>query len=247
MQKFFAKWCLVAGLMLIVGVGMVQPAEAMVNKFIYGVGELEERIDEMDTTMKTAHVLAECARALPMEDSDAELVIGIAKKHWSMANELMMQYVDELGTMDSASFSYDPFEITNLSSDAFDYLLEGTGMEGLGEAFVEMEQEYGVNALFAIAVARTESGLGNSKLAINKNNFFGMLGCSYDSQYDGVIGFAKLMQKSWYKDKTIEQIARTYCPPTAGHWAAQNKSFMQGFWDELDAVAVSDLEQTEVV
>lgn len=236
MRNILMKWCLAAGLMLIVGVGMVQPAEAMTNRFIYGVDELEERIEEMDTTMKTAHVLAECARALPMEDSDAELVIGIAKKHWSMANELMTQYVSELDTMEGATFSYDPFTITNLSSGAFDYLLEGTDMEGLGEAFVEMEQEYGVNALFALAVAKTESGLGNSKMAVRQNNFFGMIGCSYDTQYDGVIGFAELMQKGWYKDKTIDQIARTYCPPTASHWAAQNRSFMQDYWTCLEAV-----------
>jgi beta-N-acetylglucosaminidase len=54
-----------------------------------------------------------------------------------------------------------------------DHLLKGTGLEGLGNAFVEAEKKYQVNAYYLIAHAAWESGWGKSRISREKNNIFG--------------------------------------------------------------------------
>ncbi len=69
-----------------------------------------------------------------------------------------------------------------------DQLLEGTGLEGLGKAFVEAEKKYQVNAYYLIAHAAWESGWGNSRISREKNNIFGYM--AYDnSPYNSAKGF----------------------------------------------------------
>ena len=40
---------------------------------------------------------------------------------------------------------------SGLTAEEINKLLEGTEMEGLGEAFVQAEQQYGINALYFTA------------------------------------------------------------------------------------------------
>ncbi|WP_350343914.1 glucosaminidase domain-containing protein [Proteinivorax tanatarense] len=58
------------------------------------------------------------------------------------------------------------FEIDN-------YILKGSALEGLGEAFIQAEIDHGVNAFFLLALAVHESGWGRSDIARDKNNLFG--------------------------------------------------------------------------
>ena len=51
---------------------------------------------------------------------------------------------------------------SGLTAEEINKLLEGTEMEGLGEAFVQAEQQYGINALYFTAHAIWESGWGTS-------------------------------------------------------------------------------------
>jgi LysM repeat protein len=52
--------------------------------------------------------------------------------------------------------------------------LVGTGLAGLGASFLQIESQYGINALFAAAHAAQESAWGNSYLAENRNNLYGI-------------------------------------------------------------------------
>lgn len=47
-------------------------------------------------------------------------------------------------------------------------------LKGLGSAFLEAENRYNVNAIILASIACLESGYGTSKLAIEKNNLFGL-------------------------------------------------------------------------
>ncbi|WP_188206720.1 glucosaminidase domain-containing protein [Alkalibacillus aidingensis] len=47
-------------------------------------------------------------------------------------------------------------------------------LAGLGEAFIEAQEEYQVNALFLMSLAIHESAWGGSKIAQEKNNLFGL-------------------------------------------------------------------------
>ena len=109
-----------------------------------------------------------------------------------------------------------PFYITYTTIEEYDYILKGTNLEGYGYCFKMIEEEYGVNGLFAMAVATQESGLGRSALAKSNNNFYGMKSGStswakFNSKESGILYFGKLMNKSLYKGKTISQIAPIYC------------------------------------
>ena len=88
-----------------------------------------------------------------------------------------------------------PYEIStnittasNATASEIDKQLEGTALHGLGQAFVDMEEKYGVNALFGVAVAITETGWGESYLARTRNNLFGI--AAYDGNEGAAYSFA---------------------------------------------------------
>ncbi|WP_216369608.1 glucosaminidase domain-containing protein, partial [Brevibacillus sp. MCWH] len=63
---------------------------------------------------------------------------------------------------------------SNASIDDLRKILDGTALEGIEHALLEVEDKFGINALFTLAVAKLESAHGKSKLARHKNNLFGM-------------------------------------------------------------------------
>ena len=73
---------------------------------------------------------------------------------------------------------------TNLTAEELRPLVAGTGLDGIEGAVVEIEEKYHINALFTIALAQIESGHGESYLATNRNNLFGI------AAYDGNEGAA---------------------------------------------------------
>lgn len=118
-------------------------------------------------------------------------------------------------------------------------ILQGTALEdpSLASAILEIEDEYGINAYFTIAVMKLESGNGKSKLAKTKNNLFGLNATggsnskayAFDTQADSVRKFGQLIAES-YVDKgytTIEKVAKKYCPPN-GKWSGLVKKIMYG-------------------
>ena len=62
---------------------------------------------------------------------------------------------------------------SNGTAEERDLMLEGTRLYGLGEAFVQAEQKYGVNALYMMGLACEESGFGTSAFALKRNNLYG--------------------------------------------------------------------------
>lgn len=62
---------------------------------------------------------------------------------------------------------------TKMSATDLDIVFEGTGMEGLGEAFKEAEARYDINATALASIAIHESAWGASAYARNRNNLFG--------------------------------------------------------------------------
>lgn len=111
---------------------------------------------------------------------------------------------------------------SGLSASQFNSALEGTGIEGLGQAFVDMENNWGVDGLFCMAVAFHESANGYSRLAVNNNNLFGMRSRNgwkkFDSKYDAIVYFGEYMNKNLYKGKSVYEIGNIYCPPNTDQW-----------------------------
>jgi hypothetical protein len=128
-------------------------------------------------------------------------------------------------------------------------LLEGTALEGHGleEAILAIEEEYGINALFTIAVMKLESGNGKSKLAREKNNLFGLNATggsnskaySFDTKSDSVYKFGSLISKSYIAKgySTIEKVGKKYCPANP-KWASLVESIMKRDHRKLSKSAV---------
>lgn len=64
--------------------------------------------------------------------------------------------------------------VSGVNASQLDTALAGTGLAGLGGAFLAIEQTNGINALFAAAHAALESAWGTSELATAKHNLFGI-------------------------------------------------------------------------
>ena len=119
-----------------------------------------------------------------------------------------------------------------------DTLLAGTELEdeGLKQAILDVEEKYGINAYFTIAVMKLESGNGSSKIARKKNNLFGLnaiagdaynQALSFKSKADCVMKFGQLMADK-YVDKgytTVDKVAKKYCPANS-RWPSHVKDIM---------------------
>lgn len=129
------------------------------------------------------------------------------------------------------TYSRNPFVKTNLAPSELEKCLS-KGLKGYGYAFYQMEQTYGVNAIFAISVAELESGSGTSSAFRNKNNAFGIgPGKYFNSVQEGINYFGQLMNKSLYKGKTITQIGSIYC--VGGNWANKIKNLIEQNYQQL--------------
>lgn len=113
---------------------------------------------------------------------------------------------------------------SGLTEKAIAEILKGTDLEGHGleSAILEVEDDYGINAFFTIAVMKLESGNGKSRLAKAKNNLFGLNATGgrnenafrFETKADSVRKFGQLIADHYIGKgyTTIEKVARKYCP-----------------------------------
>ena len=125
-------------------------------------------------------------------------------------------------------FTYNPFTKIELSLEDVNKILAGTKLADYGQYFMNMQETYGVNIVYAMSVAYLESGAG--KITCGSYNYFGMIGKNYSSPEEGINAFGKLMNNKMYYGKSIEQIAPTYCNSA---WAGKIKSMMDFLWKKI--------------
>lgn len=89
---------------------------------------------------------------------------------------------------------------SGLTPELANEVLKGTGLEGLGEAFVNSEKEHGVNAYYLMAHAAWESQWGKSNISQTKNNLFGF------TAYDKTPGKSSTRFSS--KEQCIDIVAK---------------------------------------
>ncbi|SEM90380.1 glucosaminidase domain-containing protein [Paenibacillus sp. OV219] len=134
---------------------------------------------------------------------------------------------------------------SGLSSKQIAQLLNGTKLSGQGleQAVLSIEEEYGINAFFTIAVMKLESGNGKSRLARTKNNLFGLNATSsnpyrkatyFETKGDCVQKFGQLLSDNYVERgyTTIEKVARKYCPVNS-KWASHVRSIMRSDFSKL--------------
>lgn len=94
---------------------------------------------------------------------------------------------------------------------------------GLEEAFVKVEREYGVNAIFVLGIVSQESLYGRSRRAIEDNNLVGYeiyhngSVKKFSSKEESIMAVGRLLSKDYlnggkyYKGEDIFSINDTYC------------------------------------
>jgi hypothetical protein len=108
-----------------------------------------------------------------------------------------------------------------------------TPIEGLGADFVEAEEHWRVNAIFACAVACHESNFGRSAIARDKRNLFGIMAYdsdpygsarSYSTYRESIDDFCRLVSRSYlnpvgayYNGPTIVGVGKRYA--TDSKWS----------------------------
>jgi len=110
-------------------------------------------------------------------------------------------------------------------------LTSGTGLVGIEEALLTIELTNNVNALFALSVAKLESGNGRSYLSTNQNNIFGFRGrngwMSFNSKVECVLYFGRLIE-NFYVGKgynTLAKIGPRYAEGSTS-WAVKVQEIM---------------------
>jgi beta-N-acetylglucosaminidase len=134
-------------------------------------------------------------------------------------------------------------------------ILKGTSLAGhdLAKAILEIEEKYGINAYFTIAVMKLESGNGKSRIAQDKNNLFGLNALDGDSfnkafsfktMGDSVEKFGQLISDNYIDKgyKTIEKVSTKYCQANP-KWAGVVKGIMENDYSKAVALDKNQLNR----
>lgn len=111
----------------------------------------------------------------------------------------------------------DVTEISNASPDTINNLLEGTRLEGYGWLYHELEQIYGINAIYAIANSFQEAGYqyNESSSYAARNNIYGLKNKSFPSVDACIAYYFQLISNHYVNErglKSIDSIGTVYCP-----------------------------------
>ena len=134
---------------------------------------------------------------------------------------------------------------SGLSEEHIAQIFEGSPLanKDLEKAILDIEQEYGINAYFTIAVMKLESGHGKSKIAKDKNNLFGLNaidGDAYNKAYsfktkgDSVRKFGQIISEN-YVDKgytSIKEVGGKYCKANP-KWPSLVMKIMENDYNKL--------------
>ena len=122
--------------------------------------------------------------------------------------------------------TYNPhnlLEPSNITREQAYQMLEGTALQTLSNAYVYMEELYGVNAIYLMALSAEESAWGRSELAITKNNIGGIKASDgswryFDSWGDCLDYKTRLLKNqylsengSYYNGLSIWNVNEMYC------------------------------------
>lgn len=111
----------------------------------------------------------------------------------------------------------DMSKISNATAEEMEMALSGTWLEGYGQLFYELENKYHVNAFLAMGNAFQETGWKrtDSRLAMECNNIFGLMGKEFDSISKCIEYYFRLINKCYIGQGllSMSDIGRKYCPP----------------------------------
>jgi uncharacterized FlgJ-related protein len=120
-----------------------------------------------------------------------------------------------------ASITSNPDDVTQISNMTLEQMAmatEGTWWEGNEQALYDLEQNYHINAFYAMAVSTLESGNGTSERANSRANYYGIeSGKHYNTLYECTMYFGDFQNRLYINDDdhliSVWTIGPKYCPP----------------------------------
>lgn len=190
------------------------------NGLIVAAESVDAVADVADTVKNSSNVVA--IDHMQMLDDNMDMVTKIY--------DVFDEYLKE----PPKNINLDPADITcvsGLSADQFNELInsiivyrgldKSNKLYNTGEAFEYIEDEYGINGIYVLAIFTEESGFATR--CINTNNFAGIKGKSgyksFNTPSDCIYYEGRLLRNSYanYGLTTLSSIGRKYCETSS--WA----------------------------
>ena len=142
--------------------------------------------------------------------------------------------------------TYNPYNLlepSNITREEAYIMLEGTALQTLSNAYVYMEELYGVNAIYLMSLSAEESGWGRSQLAITHNNIGGIKssnGWMYFSDWGECLDYKARLLKNQYLSEnggyfngySIWNVNIKYCEQDT--WADNINSIAYGLLNKIN-------------
>lgn len=165
--------------------------------------KINQKVDDVHTEVN------QISKQVELQQSEIEKTTGrLTEKH--MENQgVKSNRVDR-----PSPYSFIVKSPSTVTAYELNQAFEGTGLEGLGEAFVNAELKTGVNAVFLAGLAANESSWGRSYLANAKNNLFGFQ--AYDN--DPTRSAKSFSSKSECVEYVAEFLSQHYCDESGSYY-----------------------------
>lgn len=137
------------------------------------------------------------------------------------------------------SINCDPGDVSKVSGlrkEDYALLTQGTWWEGNEQTLIDLENTYGINAMFAMSVSTLESYFGESDRAKIRNNYYGLeLSKYWDSLYSNTQFWGNIIKEYYVNEgrQSVYSISTKYCPPNSEYWADFMNDNMTKLYDEL--------------
>jgi hypothetical protein len=134
----------------------------------------------------------------------------------------------------------DPDDISRVTGldniEDYKLLTKDTWWEGYEESLMELEEDYGINALFAMAVSTIESGRGTSVRASSRHNYYGieLSNKSWADLGDNTLWWGGMLNRDYVGKNLLSvwDIGPVYCPPNR-EWETAIVKQMNKYYDNL--------------
>jgi beta-N-acetylglucosaminidase len=151
--------------------------------------------------------------------SQAEQAVSSAQTEYDLISEYDTEYADAaealaLARADDTIFSPIPGPVFTEDTDltlasgenaqTIDAFLAGTDLAGLGSAYMQAEESYGVSARYLVAHSIEESGWGTSAIAQQKHNLFGY-GADDSNPFGDAMSFSSFTACILYVAQEVKQ------------------------------------------
>ena len=165
------------------------------------------------------------------DKNDNNELTELKGKHWTEMTDAEMRKI-------YGNYTRDITEKYNGTAEQLNKYLAGKGkLEGMGEAFLKAQEEYGISASVLVAICMNESGGGTNTYAKERNNVSSLRKSgstefkTFDSVEECILETAKLLKNYYIGEKKLSlkklyQINAKYCPtadPT-------DKDNLNSFW-----------------